>query len=477
MGDLSSLLSSGNQSQTDLLVQSYLQTQQPKLNNIQNKKTDLETKNTFFTNLNTRINAIVTQIDNFQANDFDKKFGIKKVTSTSAEYVTATADGDASVGTNSVKVNRLATSDSLVSNRVNSADDFGDFNGAFNFDLEINGDTRTITVNLDNSETYQQAMQKIADAVNSEDDFKISASVVKDTTSTARLSFNTSGLGEDNKIIFSNGAGNLLANIGLDEGVLNPNSPTRVAFDNTNAGYRKADIASLDSESEVNGITVIRSTNTLEDVISGFKFTLNKVHDPTANAENLTTDIDVDGVTNLIQPLLDAYNSALALVNNNKSIRRSDASANSLYSSLRNLPSSKITGIASGNPDYLTVIGIKPDSTGTLKISDKDALKKYLEDDPQKIADIFTSPDGFVAKLENVISSLKGEDGIIKSKKDSLVHQIQSYSERYDQLKARIDTQANNLRKQYENLLQTSLTAQNQYNSFSSFTVGLNQQQ
>ena len=477
MGDLSSLLSGGNQSQTDLLVQSYLQTQQPKLNKIQDKKSALETKNTFFTNLNTRINAVVSKIDTFQANDFDKKFGIKKVTSTGAEYVTATADGDASVGTNTVKVNRLATSDSLVSNRVNSADDFGDFNGAFSFDLELNGDTRTITVNLDNSETYQQAMQKIADAINSEDDFKISASVVKDTTSTARLSFNTSELGEDNKIIFSNGAGNLLANIGLDENTLNSNSTTRVAFDNTNAGYRKANVSDLNSEAEINGITVTRSTNTLEDVINGFKFTLNKVHDSGANAETLTTDIDVDGVSNLLQPLLDAYNSTLALVNNNKSIRRSDASANNLYSSLRSLPSTKITVLTSSNPEYLTVIGIKPDSSGNLKITDKDALKKYLEDDPQKIADIFTSSDGFVAKLENIISSLKGEDGIIKSKKDSLVHQIQNYSERYDQLKARIDTQANNLRKQYENLLQTSLTAQNQYNSFSSFTYGLNPQQ
>ncbi|MEZ4724195.1 MAG: flagellar filament capping protein FliD [Candidatus Kapaibacterium sp.] len=473
MSDLSSLLGSGNQTQTDLLVQSYLQTQQPKLNRIQNKKNELEAKNSFFTALNTRINAIVSQIDAFQANDFDKKFGIKKVNSTGAEYVTATADGDASVGTNTVKVNRLASSDSLVSNRVNSSDDFGNFNGTFNFDIEINGDTRTLSVDLDDSETYQQAMQKIADAINAEDDFKVSASVVRDTSTTSRLSFNTSELGEDNKIIFSNGAGNLLANIGLDEGTLNPTSATRVAFDNSNAGYRTAAVADLNSEAEVNGITVTRSTNTLEDVINGFKFTLKKVHDSGANAETLTTDIDVDGVANLLQPLLDAYNSALALVNNNKSIRRGDASANSLFSSLRALPSTRITGLDSGNPDYLTVIGIKPDSSGNLKISDKDALREYLEDDPQKIADIFNSPDGFVAKLENIISSLKGDDGIIKSKKESLVQQIESYDKRYDQLKLRIDSQANNLRKQYENILGTYLKAQTQYSSFSQYSSGL----
>lgn len=137
------------------------------------------------------------------------------------------------------------------------------------------------------------------------------------------------------------------------------------------------------------------------------------------------------------------------------------------------MPSTRITGLDSGNPDYLTVIGIKPDSSGNLKISDKDALREYLEDDPQKIADIFNSPDGFVAKLENIISSLKGDDGIIKSKKESLVQQIESYDKRYDQLKLRIDSQANNLRKQYENILGTYLKAQTQYSSFSQYSSGL----
>lgn len=471
MSDLFSLLGGGNQTQTDLLVQSFLQTQQPKLNRIQNKKTELETKNSFFTALNTRINAIVTQIDTYKGNDFNKKFGGKSVKSTGAEYVTATADGDSNVGTNTVKVNRLATSDSLVSNRANSSDDFGSFSGTFTFDLEINGDSRTVSVELDDSETYQEAMQKIAKAINQEDDFKLSASVVRDTNTTARLSFNTAGLGEDNKILFSNDSGGILNQIGLNSS-LNAGSSTRIAFDNSNAGFRTANVADLNAEAEVNGITVIRSSNTLEDVITGFKFNLNKVHEATANAETLTTDIDVDGVAAIIQPLLDSYNNALALVKNNKSIRRGDASANSLYSSLRAVPSSKIGGIASGNPEYLTVIGIKPDENGNLKIADKDILRKFLEDDPQKIADVFTSPDGFISKLDNIISSLKGDTGVIKSKKDALVDQIETQSKRYDQLKVRIDTQANNLRKQYESLLSTYITAQNQYSSFSQYSSG-----
>lgn len=478
MSDLFSLLGGGNQSQTDLLVQSYRQTQQPKLNRLQSKKNELENRNSFFTALNTRINSIVSQIDKFQANDFDEKFGIKKVESTGAEYVTASADGDSNVGTNTVKVNRLASSDSLVSDRVNADDDFGDFNGTFEFDLEINGDVRTVNVDLDNSETYQQAMQKIADAVNAEDDFNISASVVKDTTTTARLSFNTSELGEDNKILFVNDDSGLfvdkdiLGNIGLDRNALNSTNSSRSTFDSTNAGYRLSQVSELNSESEINGITVTRSSNTLDDVINGFKFQLKKAHESDANAETLTTDIDVEGITELLQPLLDSYNNALKLVKENKSIRRADASANSLYSSLRFIPSTKIDNITDGNPEYLTVIGVKPDRDGYLKIDDEDQLREFLEDEPQKIADVFTSEDGFVAKLENIVSSLKGDDGIIKSKKDSLVDQIQSYDERYKQLQLRIDNQSNNLRKQYENLLGTYLEAQNQFSSFSAYSGG-----
>jgi flagellar hook-associated protein 2 len=169
---------------------------------------------------------------------------------------------------------------------------------------------------------------------------------------------------------------------------------------------------------------------------------------------------------------LDSYNDALKLVQDNKSIRRADASANSLYSSLRFIPSTRIDNIDEGNPEYLTVIGIKPDKNGYLKIDDKEQLQEFLEDDPQKIADIFTSEDGFVSKLENIISSLKGDDGIIKAKKESLVDQIESYDNRYKQLQLRIDNQANNLRKQYENILSTYLEAQSQYSSFSAYSGG-----
>ena len=82
-----------------------------------------------------------------------------------------------------------------------------------------------------------------------------------------------------------------------------------------------------------------------------------------------------------------------------------------------------------------------------------------------------------MSKLETIVASLKGDTGIIKAKKDALVDQIQSQSERYDQLKTRIDTQANNLRKQYESLLSTYITAQNQYSSFSQYSSGFSGQQ
>lgn len=474
MSDLISLLGGGQQSQSDLLVDAFKRTQKPKLDLIKQKQTGLEQRRSFLTALNTRLNSIVSEIDKFQSSEINQKFITRKSTSNESDFVTASASGSAIVGNTSVKVNRLASSDLLASNRVNINDDFGAYSGTFTLSIGTADDIRNIEVTLTGDETYEEAMNKIVAAVNSEEDFDISAGVVKDTSSTMRLTFTSRSTGEDNKIIFQNSANpadDLLLNLGFDESLLNPNSSTRLEFNDSDAGYKISSSSILNSEAEINGINVTRNSNNLDDVINGLTITLKKVQDNDATPAIINTEIDVQAVVDLINPLLTRYNETLSYLNSNKDIRRQDASVNSLFSRLRGISSSQVTGLDADAPNILSAIGIKTETNGNLTMGDKDRLKEVLEQDPNLVAQLFTSEDGVVAKINQAIASLKGEDNLIETKRSNLLSQIDSYSKRFKDLEQRVEIQAQNLRKQYETSLKLLIEAQNQFGSLSQVSL------
>ncbi len=199
-------LASGNTSstsQSDILVEAYKQTQQSKIDALDDKQADLEKRSVFYTSLNSRINSLVSTLDKFQADDVESKFVTRQVSNSDTSVLSVSADGDAIIGLNTVKVNRLATNDVLITERQTLSDEFG-LSGTKNFTISVKDRDFDVSVEFDGTETVEEALKKITNAVNDigyEDEdgndqkITLSASLIKDTNTTGRITFTSKEAG------------------------------------------------------------------------------------------------------------------------------------------------------------------------------------------------------------------------------------------------------------------------------------------
>ncbi len=469
-------LASGNtssSSQSDILVEAYKQTQQEKINAINSKRSDLERRSVFYTSLNSRINSLVSTLDKYQADDAEKNFITRSVSNSDASVISVSADGDAIIGLNTVKVNRLATNDVLITERQNLSDEFG-ISGDKTFTLELNERSFEVNVSFDGTETVEEALTKITNAVNDieyvdEDDndqkITLSASLIKDTNTTGRITFTSKDAGSENQIKVSSGDSDLMSKLGLSSVV----GGNRTQSSGAGSGYLKANATELDSNATINGIEVTRSSNTLEDVLPGLSINLLKPQSEEDQAVTLQTEVGTEKVKDFVQPLLDNINNILSYLSNDKSLLRSESAPNTLYYQLRALYSEKVEGIQGDDPEYLSGIGIKFDNE-KLYIDDEETLTDLLKEDPSKVYNLFLGENGIVNKLDNMFEDMQGSDGLILTKTRSLQDRISQNKEKLATTEDRIARQADALRKQYEDMLQVYYNAEAQYSQFMQYT-------
>jgi len=459
-------LSSGSESNTDLLISAFRRTKQPQIDALNKRKTDLENRQTFLNGFRTRLEDLQSKFTSFNDVSANTKFFASKTTSSDNSVLSTSTDTTAVAGTYSLKVNRLATNDVLVSSRKNKNAASTLAGTTQNF--EILGRTYSAEFGVD--DTNETAFTKIAAAINGDTTSKIRASVVKDTSSTVRLSFTSKTTGTEENITFTDSE--VLNDLGITVAGLNPNTDARQVLSATNAGYQKANKSDLDASLTLDGIEVTRSTNTIADLITGVTLTLQKGQSLTDNPITLTTNKDAEGVAkNVIQPLLDSFNDTLRYLNNNTSQLRADPALQGFRSRLRGVISESVSSAGNNNPKYLTELGITIAADGTLSISDRKKLDDLLADNPQKVADLFTGNDGVASKLERVLNGFLGDTGLINSRTTDLRSQIVSVGTRTKDVQQRIDAQAESLRKEYENLQRNFLKAQSQFSALSAFTT------
>lgn len=136
-----------------------------------------------------------------------------------------------------------------------------------------------------------------------------------------------------------------------------------------------------DANLKVNGLTVLRETNEIDDVIQGFNFSLNKA-DP---GKSLTFTVSEDSATakQAVRDFVEGFNlfyeTSKKLVGNstdedNKVIKgalSTDGTAKALINQLRSTVTSTVTGLGSGFT-ALTNIGIRTELDGTLSINEEE---------------------------------------------------------------------------------------------------------
>jgi len=459
-------LSNTGDTNSSLLVEAYKRTRQRELDTIGTRKKNLETRQVFFNTLRTRLDTLTSRIDEVLATTYSDKFSSKKVTSSDSSVVSVSTNSKASEGVNSLRVNRLATNDILISSSktlANLVDNGGGVEKTFS--ITVNGQSKNVSVTLEDTDTNEQAFVKIVSAINSTSEIGVSASFVKTTSTVGRLTLTSKSTGTENALTFNDPDG-VLAQFGIDN-TLFTDPTNRTVASNSTAGFRSANSTTLDSEIELNGIQVSRSSNSISDALDGFTFTLNKQQLSTDQSITIQTDLDVSGVKSALKPLFDSYNEIVSFLKNQTDASKNETSVRTLNTRVRSTVSQEITGLGFGNPKRLSDVGISVNSSGQISISNDEVFTNALKESPINVANLFTSTDGFATKLRNTVTNFLGTDGIITSRNKSISEQITSLDSNRKSLEARINRQAESLRKQYESIQRSFLLSSNQYSSLS----------
>lgn len=463
MSDILSALGIGNNSSatkpktaSEQVADAYRATQQKPLDALKKRQQDLEKRSSFFSTLRSRLDSAFSSFNTItDLSTTSSKVGAKKTTVSDSSFLSASAADTTQNGINTIKIERLASNDRLIAKQIDNLSStqtaFGSGTKTFNLATGSNSST-AISVTFDGSETNEQALNKIASAVNANTDLGISASVVKSTTSSGRLTFTAKESGTSGKITFSeSGAGNdVLATLGIDAS-LNQNNATRGAFDKNDpskAGFSQGVVDNLDAKLQINGIEATRTSNKITDIVAGLTINLTKAQEASAEPITITIDNDTSTANSNIRPFLDSYNNVINYLNEQATTVRSDSALRGLQSNLRSIVNSKVSD---GALNYLSDVGIKIGTDGTLSISDSTKFSDAIEANSAGVSKLFTD---LATKVNNEYSKYRGSDGILSTRTKSTQDQIVSTKSRIDTLGKSIDKRVETYKKEYERSLQ-----------------------
>ncbi len=355
-------------------------------------------------------------------------------TSADEKVVKATASSSAVSGSYTVKVNELATSSKVASQR------FADSSASISEGtLQITQNDTVYEVKIEAGAT----LQSVRDSINAELGAKgITANIINDGKG-SRLVFGstTTGLGSDISVG------------GIDELIIDGETQMSGA----GAGFVSA--LAQDASFTVDGMTLTSKSNKVENAISGL--TLELV------SKNVETTVTVatnnDGLKKSVQAFVDAYNALVTTITSLSQTPKNadgtmgtapalagDAMARSMLTALRNELTVEGTG-GNGTLKVLSQLGINTvQSTGLLEL---DSTKFTAALNTQKlgseIQSLFSGEDGIATRMTNALASYSGTDGLLNDRSKVLESAKKNLATQQANLDVRITALTASLTKKY----------------------------
>ena len=167
------------------------------------------------------------------------------------------------------------------------------------------------------------------------------------------------------------------------------------SIDNTTTNGTKQKIAGSDAAINVDGMSLTRTTNTIDDLFEGY--TVNLIN-TTSSTAKLTSTVDTTTAKTNLQALVDSVNK-LKTVLNDKTFRgsasaepgelASDPAVRSLKNQIENNIKSSLTGFGADGV-YLSNLGVRTNKDGTLSLNSR-ILETELKNNPSSLDAIFNS--------------------------------------------------------------------------------------
>ncbi len=448
MTDVSSLSAS-----IDGLVQKYRLSLRKPITSLENRKTTLKVRLNVLSEMKMKLNSFFNQVKDMSVDGASTNLIGYKVSSSNTNVVSATASSADALGSYSLSVSSLAKSDSLISGAIErDSNSIVDTAGAGThlFSVSINGQEKEISVNLSEGEANNSVLTKISTAVNGLG-LKLKASVIAVTSTTSRLVLNSTETGSTNAIsLYETGEG-LLSSIGLSQSVLN----SRTVTSGNAGGYLYNQVSELDARFKLNGIDIVRSSNMVNDVISGLTFELKSVQSENELPITLSVMRDTEKLKLKIQKFIEEYNSVIKFIKAKTAVDGSTGvrqilSGDSVFINLRLKLRTTVEGFVTNlnpeNPGSLSQIGITAAKDGTLSISNSSALDEALTNNPNKVTDLFNSSNGIAVRLKDLLQNFISSGGVVDKSNDGINTQIKNLDNRIKLTEVQINKKVNNFR-------------------------------
>ncbi|MEO0557947.1 MAG: flagellar filament capping protein FliD [Bacteroidota bacterium] len=503
MNTLTSIVNSGSLYE-QLITQVIAVESQPKLK-LRTEQTDQTVYKGVLSDFSSRVSSLNSLLEKLQ-DPFRSPFSARAANVPEDVGFSALAAENAKPGEHEIQVRQLARADARFSKQITAADntlldvfvdpgDPGDptadppilptFSsiGERSFTLNIaqpEGDPVEIDVSYtpEDTATNDDILRGVADAITAAMDAAradgllaegtgASASVVRETSDSSRLSLRSLATGYGNRISFSDTDG-LLAELELDVTSVRSGSGGGAIYA-VGSGPEDSDLSAAFT---LDGLDIYRDTNTIEDALDGITFTLDSVMD---EPELLTIGADTKGMRAEVDAFIETYNELMSFIGTRSTVNAetgergafaSDTALRGLRFGLRNDLSREIADNSTFS--RLADLGIETERDGTLKLTDVSQLDAALAATPDAVGALFSSEDGLGARLTARFDALLGSDGTIEQRKktaDARIDQIEAQIERWD---TRLARREQTLRDQFAQLEALTTQAQSQQASLAS---------
>ncbi len=282
-----------------------------------------------------------------------------------------------------------------------------------------NTDKESVTITIDST---NNTLKGLRDAINAAD-FGVQASIINDGNG-YRLSLLAES-GEDNQIEIN------VSEAGGTPTDTDANDLSRFAFNSSVTGFEGAETqVGRDAALTINGLSVTRPTNTIDDIVDGLTLDILKA----APGEKITVTVSEDKAfaEQNIRDFVTAYNDFLEAIKPAFGVSEeeneegekvkivgsltNDALAKSVISQIKTVIASAIPGLADSNFTSLTNVGIRTELDGTLSINEKDfetAFKDHFEDVQKLFAPRTVSSDDAITVNSTGEKTAVGEYDIV----------------------------------------------------------------
>ncbi|GGY39475.1 hypothetical protein GCM10011297_10850 [Bacterioplanes sanyensis] len=348
--------------------------------------------------------------------------GATKTTSSNESLVTATSGITAAPGSYNVEVINTAKSHSLASSTFSSFDEiigtgelvfsFGEitYDGSDNFvSQEINGDRPSKTITIDES---NRTLSGVRDAINNAN-MGVTASIINDGSG-YRLLMTSQETGAENgmRIQAQDSDGNLLSG-GL--GAL------AYSESQNSAGNMSLTEKGQDAQLQINGLNITRSTNTIDEVISGV--TLNLQGADVGNTVTISVSPDTDLMAENLQNFVTSYNELKKFVDDlsgydadlqQAGLLLGDSTMRNIQDQIRSMISQPIEGLNGTKYRSLTELGINTDRFNDYLLEfDQLQFNKAVREERESVIGILaksgTSSDSQITYMNDSINTQPGE--------------------------------------------------------------------